>query len=67
MMVEFKIGSNAVYPGHGVGEVTAIETKEIFGDEHTFYTIKILETGMKIMVPKKNAESVGLRPIISKD
>lgn len=65
-MVTFKVGDNAVYPGHGVGEVTAIEIKEIMGSEHSFYSIKIIESGMKIMVPTNNAESVGLRPIISK-
>jgi len=61
----FKVGDNAVYPGHGVGKVSAIETKEICGDQHTFYSIQIIESGMKIMVPKSNAENVGLRPIIS--
>ncbi|MCB0407095.1 MAG: CarD family transcriptional regulator, partial [Bdellovibrionales bacterium] len=65
-MVTFKVGDNAVYPGHGVGEVTAIETKEIMGSKHSFYSIKIIESGMKIMVPTNNAASVGLRPIISK-
>lgn len=65
-MVTFKVGDNAVYPGHGVGQVTAIETKEIMGSEHSFYSIRIIESGMKIMVPTNNAESVGLRPIISK-
>ncbi len=66
-MAEFNVGDNAVYPGHGVGRVTAIEAKEIFGTKHEFYTIQILESGMKIMIPKKNVESVGLRPIISKE
>lgn len=65
-MASFKVGDNAVYPGHGVGVVTAIETKEIFGKKQTFYSIKILDNGMKIMVPKENVESVGLRAIISK-
>src|SRR3954468_5376314 len=66
-MVSFKVGDNAVYPGHGVGKVSAIETKEILGAKHTFYSINILDSGMKIMVPKNNAEAVGLRPIISRD
>ncbi len=64
---EFSVGDNAVYPGHGVGEVTSIETKEIMGSKHVFYSIRILESGMKIMVPKSNVATVGLRPIISKD
>lgn len=62
----FKVGDNAVYPGHGVGVVRAIETKEIFGKKQTFYTIQILDNGMKIMIPKDNVASVGLRAIISK-
>src|SRR5207237_9778177 len=62
----FKVGDNAVYPGHGVGVVKNIETKEIFGKKQTFYTIQILDNGMKIMIPKDNVESVGLRAIISR-
>lgn len=62
----FKVGDNAVYPGHGVGRVTAIEAKEISGRKLEFYTIQILDSGMKIMIPRDNVESVGLRPIISK-
>lgn len=65
-MSTFKVGENAVYPGHGVGRVVSIETKEIVGKSQTFYTIQIAESGMKIMVPKDNVKSVGLRPIISK-
>lgn len=64
-MSTFNVGDNAVYPGHGVGKIKAIETKEILGSKHTFYSIEILESGMKIMVPTNNTESVGLRPIIS--
>jgi CarD family transcriptional regulator len=67
MNFEFHVGDNAVYPGHGVGEVTSIETKEIMGSKQTFYSIRIMESGMKIMVPKSNVTNVGLRPIISKD
>lgn len=66
-MVTFNVGDNAVYPGHGVGKILAIETKEILGNKQTFYSIQIVETGMKIMIPKDNVASVGLRPIISKD
>lgn len=63
----FKVGDNAVYPGHGVGRIVAIDKKEILGSVHEFYSIQIIETGMKIMVPANNIKSVGLRPIISKD
>lgn len=63
--MEFKIGDNTVYPSHGVGQICAIETKEYYGIQTTFYTIRIFETGAKIMVPQKTATSAGLRPIIS--
>lgn len=65
-MSSFKVGDNAVYPGHGVGRILSIETKEILGNKQTFYSIQIIETGMKIMIPQNNVVSVGLRPIISK-
>ncbi len=64
-MVEFKVGDNAVYPSYGVGQVCAIETKNYGGIETTFYSIRILETGAKIMVPKSSAKSSGLRPLIT--
>lgn len=63
----FKVGDNAVYPGHGVGKVVAVEAKEIMGTKLEFYSVQIIETGMKIMVPKNNVQSVGLRRIISPD
>ena len=65
--VNFKVGDHAVYPGYGVGRITGRETKEIMGAKAEFYQVQILETGLKVMIPKKNVSSVGLRPIISKD
>ena len=62
----FKVGDKAVYPAHGVGEVTAIENRSIGGMEQTFYILRILENGMKIMVPTNNVRQVGLREVISK-
>lgn len=65
--LEFKVGDKAVYPGHGVGEVTAIENREISGTNQTFYILRILENGMKIMIPTTNVRQVGLREVIGKD
>lgn len=62
----FKVGDKAVHPAHGVGEVTAIEDKEIAGNKTAFYILKILDTGMKVMVPTEAAERLGLRQVISK-
>jgi CarD family transcriptional regulator len=60
----FKKGDLAVYPAHGVGIIETIESKEISGCKQDFYTIRILDNNMKIMVPTQNVDSVGLREII---
>ena len=62
----FNVGDKAVHPAHGVGEVTAIENKEIAGNRKSFYILKILDTGMKVMVPTDAAMRLGLREVISK-
>jgi CarD family transcriptional regulator, regulator of rRNA transcription len=62
----FQIGDKAVYPGHGVGVIEAIETKKISGKELMFYILRILDNGMTIMIPRDNATSVGLRGVIQK-
>ncbi len=64
--LDFNVGDKAVYPGHGVGVIEAIEKKSISGNEHLFYVMRILNNGMTIMIPKNNVHSVGLRQVISK-
>ncbi len=59
------VGDKAVHPAHGVGEVTAIEKRDIGGQVSEFYVLKILEKGMKVMVPTAAAGHVGLRRIMS--
>jgi len=62
----FKVGDLAVYPAHGVGKIESIEEKEISGTCQLFYTMRIMDNGMTIMIPSCNIKSVGLRRIISK-
>lgn len=66
-MSQFKVGDHAVYPGHGVGRIDKIEVKEILGTKHEFYSLHILETGLRVMIPATNIKSVGLRPLLSRD
>jgi CarD family transcriptional regulator len=61
----FKVGDKAVHPAHGVGEVTAVEQREIGGTRTTFYVLRILDNAMKVMVPTTAATQVGLRSIMS--
>jgi CarD family transcriptional regulator len=62
----FEIGDKAVYPGHGVGVIEAIETKQILGKKQIFYILRILDNGMTIMIPRDNVEAVRLRGVIRK-
>lgn len=62
----FSIGDLAVYPAHGVGVIEKIESQEISGFCQDFYVMRILDNDMKIMIPTKNVNNVGLREIIGK-
>jgi CarD family transcriptional regulator len=63
-MQTFRVGDKAVYPGQGVGEVMGIEHKDIAGQRQSFYVLKIMENGMKILIPINKVGSVGLRSLI---
>ena len=65
--MSFKIGDKAVYPAHGVGVIEGIETRAIAGTTQTFYVLKIMENGMTIMVPTRNADNIGMREVIAGD
>ncbi len=62
---QFSVGDKAVYPVHGVAEVVALEQRDIGGSKTPVYILKILDTGLKIMVPTTNAGTVGLRDLIT--
>ena len=64
--MEFKVGDKSVHPHHGVGEVTAIEAKEIAGQKKNFYILKIVDSGMKVMVATDAADRLGLRKVVSR-
>jgi CarD family transcriptional regulator len=58
----FNIGDYAVCPGHGVGQVSDIEEREMGGQTKTFYMIKILANGMTVMVPTDS--ETGIRALV---
>jgi len=63
--MQFKLGDKAVHPKHGVGEITAVDERELGGTRAVFYVLRILDNGMKIMVPANAAAAGGLRSIMS--
>jgi len=62
----FKEGELAVYPAHGVGQIMGVESREISGENKSFYMLKILDTEATIMVPIDSAANVGLRKIVKR-
>ena len=63
-MMQFDVGDKAVYPTQGVAEVIGVEEKEISGRVMRFYSLKLLDSGLKILVPVDKAEQVGLREVV---
>jgi len=62
--MEFKLGEKVVYPNHGVGVIEQISYGTANGRSERFYMLKIVSSGLKVMVPQTNVDCVGLRPII---
>jgi len=64
--LEFKVGEKVVYPSHGVGEITAIESQTISGFELQVYVISFTQDKMTLRVPVNRASSSGLRSLADK-
>ena len=62
----YNVGDKIVYPMHGIGEIDSIEKKVVLGKKDDYYLITIVNSGMKVMIPVKNADSIGIRGIIQK-
>jgi len=62
----FNIGDKIVYPMHGAGVIEAIEEKEILGETHKYYILKMPIGDMKVMIPLEKVEKIGLREVIKK-
>ncbi|MBX3213579.1 MAG: CarD family transcriptional regulator [Labilithrix sp.] len=63
--LKLNVGDKVVHPSHGLGEISAIEHREIGGAKGEFFIIRILDNGMRVMVPRTSAQAAGLRPVMS--
>jgi CarD family transcriptional regulator len=59
--VEFQVGDKVVYPTQGVTVIESIATEELAGMSIECYTLRLLATESKVVVPVGNADKVGLR------
>jgi CarD family transcriptional regulator len=62
--MDFKLGEKVVYPNHGVGVIEQVSFGNSLGKAEKFYMLKIVSTGLRVMVPQTNVTSVGLRRVI---
>jgi CarD family transcriptional regulator len=63
----FKVGDQAVYPGHGVARISGVEWRDIAGKKTQFYILKIVENDLKLLIPVDGAEHSGLRDAIDQE
>lgn len=56
-----------VYPTQGVGRIERIDHKDIGGVACDFYIVRIRANNITLMVPVRNAASVGLRALVDRD
>lgn len=65
-MVDFAKGKKIVYPNQGICVSEGICERTILGEKQSFYSFVVEANGARVMVPKNQAKSVGIRPLISK-
>lgn len=64
--LDFAIGDYVVYPKHGVGQITEIETQEVMGTTLELYVVTFDKERMTLRVPLNKAETVGMRKLSTK-
>jgi CarD family transcriptional regulator len=57
----FKVGELVVYPAHGVGRVSSIETQDIAGTTLELYIVDFEKEKLRLKVPTNRAEQKGMR------
>jgi len=62
--MDYKIGDKVVYPNHGVGMIEQVSYGVLNGRTERYYMIRVVSSGLRVMVPQSNADIVGLRPVI---
>ncbi len=63
----FKLGDRVVYPMHGAGIIEAIEEKEVLGEKQQYYIMRLPLGDMRVMIPLRNANVIGIREVVSDD
>jgi CarD family transcriptional regulator, regulator of rRNA transcription len=60
----FAIGQSLFHPAHGITEVQAVTSMNLYGEQKQFYVLRSIYTSSQFFVPIDNADKVGLRKTI---
>ena len=66
-LLKWQVGERVVYPSHGVGEIVAIESNELFGPGAQVYVLELIQSPRRVTIATEKAEKGALRPIVSAD
>jgi CarD family transcriptional regulator len=64
--LEFAVGDFVVYPTHGVGQVTGVESFEIAGEDLRLFVISFERERMTLKVPITKVQESGLRKLANR-
>ena len=65
--LQYSIGDFIVYPSHGVGEITDIQTFEIAEEKLEMYNVIFDKEKMTLKIPTIKAKEIGIRKISSRN
>ena len=65
--LQYSVGDFIVYPSHGVGEITTIQTFEIAEEKLEMYNVVFDKEKMTLKIPTIKAKEIGIRKVSSRN
>ncbi len=63
--MHYAVGDKVVHPHHGPGRIASIERREFMEEPKHYYVIEIPAQGLILHVPKRKADTIGVRPAMA--
>jgi len=63
----YKVGDKVVHPHHGAGVIAAVEQSDLLDEFNRYYVIELAVQHMRLMVPVRMADEIGLRLVLAPD
>jgi CarD family transcriptional regulator len=65
--MQYVVGDKVVHPHHGPGRIASIERREFMEEPKQYYVIEIPTQGLTLHVPKRKADTIGVRPAMAQE